>query len=114
MGDFLQVSGIELRYLLTTYLHDHSPATIRELVDALTYHGFGVGERPSKTVSDALRWERAHGRVHRLGRGRYGPASMPRATEHRIHARVLALHARVAEMSLTGGHDGYSPDFPAA
>jgi len=51
MGNFLQVSGIELRYLLTTYLHDHGPATIGELVDALTYHGFGVGERPSKTVS---------------------------------------------------------------
>jgi hypothetical protein len=114
MSKFLEVSGIELRYLLTTYLFDHGPATVGELVDALTYHGFGVGGRPSKSVSDALRWEMVHGRVRRLRRGRYGPASMPRATGHRIHQRVLALHARVAEMSLIVGHEGYGPDFPAA
>lgn len=114
MSNLLEVSGIELRYLLTTYLHDHGPATVGELIDALAYHGFSVGGRPSKSVSDALRREMAHGRVNRLRRGRYGPASMPRATEHRIHKRVLALHARVADMSLRGGHEGYSPDFPAA
>ncbi|MFL6088087.1 MAG: hypothetical protein ACJ74F_33985 [Mycobacterium sp.] len=114
MSNTLRVKGTELRYLLTTYLFDHGPATVAELVDALTYHGFGVGGRPSKAVSDALRWEMTHGRVHRLGRGRYGPVSMPRGTEHRISQRVLALHARVAEMSRRAGHEGYSPDFPAA
>ena len=114
MTNLLEVRGIELRYLLTTYLFDHGPSTVAELVDALTYHGFCVGARPSKAVSDALRWEMVHGRVRRLRRGRYGPMSMPRATEHRISQRVLALHARVAEMSLRGGHEGYSPDFPAA
>ncbi|MGX9791612.1 hypothetical protein [Mycobacterium sp. MMS18-G62] len=114
MTKLLDVGGIELRYLLTTYLFDHGPATVGELVDALAYHGFGVGGRPSKSVSDALRWEMAHGRVHRLRRGRYGPASMPRATEYRIHQRVLALHARVAELSRGAGQEGSSPDLPAA
>ena len=114
MTNLLEVRGIELRYLLTSYLFDHGPATVAELVDALTYHGFCVGARPSKAVNDALRWEMVHGRVRRLRRGRYGPISMPRATEHRINQRVLALHARVAEMSLRAGHEGYSPDFPAA
>jgi hypothetical protein len=113
MSNELDVSGIELRYLLTTYLFDHGPATVGELVEALTYHGFSVGGRPSKSVSDALRWEMVHGRVYRLRRGRYGPASMPRATEYRMNQRVLALHARVAELSLRVGQKGYSPDLPA-
>jgi len=113
MNKLLSVSGIELRYLLTTYLFDHGPATVAELVDALAYHGFAVGGRPSKAVSDALRWEIVHWRVHRLRRGRYGPAAMPRATEYRIRQRVLALHAQVAELSLEGGQR-HRPDSPAA
>jgi hypothetical protein len=47
-------------------------------------------------VSDALRHEIARGRVFRLKRGRYGPAEMPRATEYRIHQRVLALREEAA------------------
>jgi hypothetical protein len=114
MNNLLEVRGIELRYLLTTYLFDHRQATVDELVEALTYQGFRVSGRASKSVSDALRWEMAHGRVIRLRRGRYGPAWMPRATEHRIDQRVKALRAKVAEMSLRAGHEGSCPDFPAA
>lgn len=55
--------------------------------------------RPSKSVSDALRWEIAHGGVRRLARARYGPAAMPRATEFRIHRRVLALRAEAAVLA---------------
>ena len=89
----LRLNGIELRYVLTMHLAQHGPATIAELIPALNHHGFTVRGRPSKTISDALRWEMEHGRVHRLGRGRYGPAYIPRSTEHRIHQRVLALRA---------------------
>jgi hypothetical protein len=87
--------GIELRYVLTIHLAVHVPATVAELVNVVGYHGFRVQGRPSKAVSDALRWEIEHGRVHRLGRGRYGPAYIPRSTEYRIHQRVLALRAAV-------------------
>jgi|SRR5215207_1255671 len=114
MSNLLQVKGTELRYLLTTYLFDHGPATVAELVDALAYHGFCVAGRPSKSVSDALRWEMVHGRVRPQTRGRYGPVSMPRATEHRKTQRVLTLHAQVAELSLKAGHNGTSPDLLAA
>ena len=69
--------GIELRYVLTTNLAVHGPATV-------------VG-RASKAVSDALRWEMRRGRVRRLRRGRYGPGQMPRSTEQHIHKRVMAL-----------------------
>ena len=106
MSTSREVRGVELRYLLTTYLYDHGPATVEELVDALTYQGFDVGGRASKAVSDALRWEIAHGRVIRLGRGRYRPAWMPRATEYRIDQRVKALRAEVAKRSLEGGQLG--------
>jgi hypothetical protein len=89
----LCLNGIELRYVLTMHLAQHGPATIAELIPALNHHGFTVRGRPSKTISDALRWEMEHGRVHRLARGRYEPAHIPRSTEHRIHRRVLALRA---------------------
>jgi len=89
----LCLNGIELRYVLTMHLAQHGPATIAELIPALSHHGFAVRGRPSKAISDALRWEIEHGRVHRLARGRYGPGHIPRSTEHRIHRRVLALRA---------------------
>jgi hypothetical protein len=100
MTNALQVKGADLRYLLTTYLFDHGQASVAELIEALDYHGFSVAGLPSKMVSDALRCEIAHGRVRRIRRGRYGPVSMPRAIEHRIQQRVLALHARVASTDL--------------
>jgi hypothetical protein len=87
----MNLRGIELRYVLAMQLAVHGPATIAELIDALRWHSFGVRGRPSKAISDALRWEVECGRVLRLGRGRYGPGYMPRGTEYRIHQRVLAL-----------------------
>jgi hypothetical protein len=83
--------GIELRYVLTMHLSLHGPATIADMVDALSRHGFCVSGRSSKAISDALRWEIGRGRVHRIGPGRYVASSIPRATEYRIHQRVLAL-----------------------
>ena len=72
------------------------------MIEALNWQGFCVRGRASKAVSDALRWEIGRGRVYRLGRGRYGPAYIPRSTEYRIHKRVLALRAG-AGLSLKGG-----------
>lgn len=88
--------GTELRYLLTLHLFTHGRTTVAQLVEALDTQGFGVEGRASKSVSDALRWEMAHNRVRRFGRGRYGPGWMPRGTEHRIHKRVMALRDEVA------------------
>ncbi|OBR97872.1 hypothetical protein BHQ23_06110 [Mycobacterium gordonae] len=96
------LSGIELRYVLTWQLALHGPATIADMIDALEWHGFCVKGRASKAISDALRWEIARGRVRRLGRGKYGPGGMPRATEYRIHQRVLALRDK-AWLSRKGG-----------
>jgi hypothetical protein len=97
MSQALTVSGTDLRYLLTAYLFDHGPATVEELVDALAYHGFrAAGRRSSKSVSDALRWEMARGRVIRVGRGHYRAGAMTRATQQRIVRRVRELHDDIA------------------
>jgi hypothetical protein len=105
MSQLLTVTGTDLRYLLTAYLFDHGPATVEELVDALAYHGFQPAVRTSKSVSDALRWEMAHGRVIRSRRGHYRPGSMTRAVQHRILQRVRALHDEVAMLSRRDGRD---------
>ena len=112
MSNLLDVRGIELRYLLTTHLFDHGSATVEELVETLTYQGFDLGGRASKSVCGALRWEIGRGRVIRVRRGRYAPAWMP-ATEYRIDQRVKALRAKVAGLSLEGGQQQYRPDFRA-
>jgi hypothetical protein len=76
VSQLLTVSGTDLRYLLTAYLFDHGPATVEKLVDALAYHGFRPIGRPSKAVSDALRWETARARAIRISRGNYRPGTM--------------------------------------
>jgi hypothetical protein len=91
-----QQRGVELRYALTLFLFHNGPKTVAELIDALEYQGFDIPGRASKVVSDSLRREIDHGRVLRLKRGRYGPGEMPRATEYRIHQRVLALRSEAA------------------
>jgi hypothetical protein len=91
-----QLRGVELRYALTMFLFQHGAQTVADLIDALEYQCFEIPGRASKVVSDALRAEIAHGRVIRLKRGRYGPGEMPRATEHRIHQRVLDLREEAA------------------
>ena len=103
MTDSRLLRGIDLRYVLTTNLALHGPATIPTLLEMLEYQGFGVPGRGSKVVSDALRWERRMGRACRLRRGLYGPGQMPRSTEQYIHMRYVALRDEAA--ALKGGSD---------
>ena len=71
--------GIDLRYALTTYLFQHGPAAVADLIDGLNRQGFTIAGRASKSVSDALRREIQRGRVRRYARALYGPGWMPRA-----------------------------------
>jgi hypothetical protein len=105
MTDSLVLRGINLRYVLTRYLQLNGPTTVADLIVALDDWGFAVAGRPSKAISDALRWERVRDRVRPLGRGRYAATwGIPRGTEHRIHQRVAALRAEARQLSLEGGH----------
>lgn len=97
MGDKLLLRGTNLRYVLTMQLLQRGTQSVADLVDALEDQGFTTAGRPPKAISDALRWEMNHGRVYRVRHGRYRPAEMPRATEHRIRSRVLELRAAAAD-----------------
>ena len=85
--------ALELRHMLTWLIHRHGGLTIRQMLELLASDGFSVLGRPSKTVSDALRWEVARGRVVRQRRGRYGPGRIPRTTAQRIRRRVDRIYA---------------------
>lgn len=105
MTNGLLLRGTELRYVLTRYLQLNGPTTVAGLVEALDEWGFTVAGRPSKVISDALRWERVRDRVRPLDRGRYAAKwGIPRGTEHRIHRRVAELRAEARALSLEGGH----------
>ncbi|WP_135459011.1 hypothetical protein [Mycobacterium sp. DL99] len=97
MRDKLLLRGTNLRYVLTVQLLQHGAQSVADLVDALEDQGFTTRGRPSKAISDALRWEIAHGRVCRVRHGRYRPCGMPRSTEYRIRERVAALRAAAAD-----------------
>lgn len=104
--------GTELRYALVRLTQLTGPASVPELITGLAHWGFAVDGRPSKTVSDALRWERRRGRVLRRGRGLYGAGEMPRSTEHRIISRVMAMRAEVGSVSLGGGQQHHGSGEP--
>lgn len=87
----LILRGTLLRYALIRLLQLNSPSTIPELVAGLQTWGFAVEGRPSKTVSDALRWELRRGRVEQRGRGSYIAGDVARSTEYRIIRRVEEL-----------------------
>ena len=62
---------------------------VAELERAVAAAGFRPGAgRPSKEISDALRWEVARGRAVRLGRGRYAAGRVADVTRHRMRRRI--------------------------
>ena len=93
VDDRYVLRGADLRYTLTRLLRLMGQSSVAELVVALKDSNFPVPGRPTKTVSDALRWEIRLDRVRRRGRGRYGACGMPRSTEHRIIDQVEKLRA---------------------
>lgn len=95
----MQLSGLDLRYALTTVLlRAGVPLTVPELVRALERDGFTPWGRPSKAVSDALRWEIGRGRVVRVRRGVYAVGAMPKQTRSRITRRIAHLRAERADI----------------
>jgi hypothetical protein len=89
-----RLHALELRYVLTSYLRELGTLTVKDLTRLLERDGFAVRGRPSKTISDALRWEIGRGRVIRVDRGRYASGHIPRGKAHRIRRRVEAIRAR--------------------
>ncbi|MEM9650516.1 MAG: hypothetical protein AAGA65_00380 [Actinomycetota bacterium] len=84
--------GRSLRFMLVDHIRRRGTMTVAEMVTALAAEGHNIPGRPSKVISDALRWEIARGRVKRIGRGVYCAGRTPRTTARRIH--LLAARSR--------------------
>jgi len=93
-GGVQPLRGRALRFVLLDELMQREDGmTVAEMVDTLVLrHGFDLGGRASKIISDALRWETRRGRVVRLGRGRYRFVRAARSTTRRIG--ILATRCR--------------------
>ena len=108
--------GRALRFVLVDELMARPDGmTVAEMVSALARHGFDVGGRASKIISDSLRWETRRGRVVRVGRGRYRFSHAARSTVRRIG--ILAARSRawvVAIMRRQPSPQALYTGFPAA
>jgi hypothetical protein len=91
--------GRALRFVLVEELMNRAEMTVAEMAATVAAQGYRLPGRPSKTISDALRWEVRRGRVVRLGRGRYRYATAPASTARRI--RIFARRCRtwIADVS---------------
>lgn len=91
------VRGRPLRYLLITMLADvGDDVSVAQLVEWCAARGVTfTGRRGSKVVSDALRWEIAHGHVQRIGRGVYRFRRPARSTMWWIRSNVKRLDRRL-------------------
>lgn len=93
----MQISGRELRYVLTlTLFQAGRPMSVADLAAALAVAGFEVNGRASKTISDSLRWEIGRGRVVRLTRSRYVTGKIPTSTRYWIRSHVREMQQRAA------------------
>lgn len=91
-----RLSGTALRHHLTVLLIEAQvERSIGDLVRLIDDEGFTVSGRPSKTISDTLRWEVRHGRARRIGRGRYVAGSMPKSTRSYLRRRVRERRGRL-------------------
>ncbi len=94
------IGGRPLRCLLIDLLAAAGvPMSISQLVGELERLNTPLAGRPSKAVSDALRWEIRNGRVERVGRGRYRFLGAPPTTLARITRRARSVRRHLAERS---------------
>ena len=86
--EMVSLRGRGLRFVLLAEIRRRQTMTVAEMVAFLASSGYHTKGRPSKVVSDALRWEVARGRVVRSRRGgyRYGRISLSTARRVMVFA----------------------------
>jgi hypothetical protein len=96
------VRGLALRYYLYTLLLEApGPVSVQQLLRLLAREHLIIRGRPSKVISDALRWEIGKGRVRRVSHATYvASRSIPRGTAHRIRCSVAAWREEAAAAAL--------------
>ena len=103
-GKKTELTGKTLRWVVCVVLFDARRAlTVAEIVTEVKTRGFAIaGTRAGKSVSDALRWEVARGRVELVRRGVYAPGWMQRSTEYSLRQRVRALEQPEEDAAAAG------------
>lgn len=96
-----RLRGRGLRFVLVDELRRRGQLSVSEMVAMLAGRGYELLGRPSKTISDALRWERARGRVIRVSRGIYAYGWAPPSTARRI--RIFAERCNTWIVALMRG-----------
>ena len=108
-ADHPPLRGRGLRWVLLDELKHHPQLSIAQMVTIVAGHGFHLGPgRPSKIISDALRWELRRGRIQRPTRGVYRWRGTTPATSRRI--TILATRARTWITHVR--HQQTPPPFP--
>jgi hypothetical protein len=84
--------GLPLRSLLVVILAEAGhPLSVKQLIGRVEARGVVLTGRPSKSVSDALRWEVRRGRVLKVTRGVYVCGRVPDTTLRRMRHRARVL-----------------------
>ncbi len=91
--------GRGLRFVLLEEIRRRGTMTVAEMVVVVGEHGYPVRGRTSKTISDALRWEVARGRVQRIARGVYRYGRVPATTARRVRLFSERCHAWVVAIT---------------
>ena len=115
--------GRPLRYLLVQVLYRRSlearrnpplsrAMTTRELVAACEAAGVVFDDRPSKIVSDALRWEHDRGRLRRVDRSLYLFVDAPRTTLLRINKNADQIRSHLRSAAEARSMQGERPARP--
>ena len=91
--------GRGLRFVLLAEIRRRRTMTVSAMVTFLAECGYEVNGRPSKEISDALRWEVARGRVVRIRRGVYGYGRTPRTTARRVQLFAQQCYAWISAVA---------------
>lgn len=97
----------DLRALLVVILVDaDGPLTVAQLVGLLSSAQVELPGRPSKAVSDSLRWEICKGRVVKVGHATYCAGVVPRTTLRRLRQRASAGASSATPLAESTGDRG--------
>lgn len=86
------LSGRSLRFLVLDEIRSRRSMTVAEMAVFVAESGFAIRGRPSKVISDSLRWEVARGRVKRVRRGVYVYGRPPTSTARRVRMFARRCH----------------------
>lgn len=83
-------------FLLSTLANAGRPLSVAELSGIIDERAARLSGRPSKVISDALRWEIKRGHVRKVRRGVYSFARMPASTRRWVERRARQLRQLLA------------------